>query len=163
MADVTIRLDGWGQNSWGNDPWGETSSGVEATGGVGQVTLAGDSSVTVTGVEATTAVGSVLVNVIFHVTVNLTGIAATTSIGGATGSIPVTIPLEGWGIGDWGDAGWGYSNAGSQATGEVGTVTQSTSITVVLTGVEATGQVSGTSMWIEIVPAQTPNWVPMAA
>ena len=54
MADVTIRLDGWGQNSWGNDPWGQTSSGVQATGGVGQVTLAGDSSVTLTGVEATT-------------------------------------------------------------------------------------------------------------
>ena len=65
MADVTIRLDGWGQNSWGNDPWGQTSSGVQATGGVGQVTLAGDSSVTLTGVEATTAVGSVSVNVIF--------------------------------------------------------------------------------------------------
>ena len=44
-----------------------------------------------------------------------------------------------------------------------GTVTQSISITVNLTGVQATGHVGGTSMWIEIVPSQTPNWVPMAA
>ena len=56
MADVTIRLDGWGQNSWGNDPWGQTSSGVSATTGVGQVTLAGDSCETLTDVEARTAV-----------------------------------------------------------------------------------------------------------
>ena len=97
-TDVTIRLEGWGVSSWGSSTygWGQTSAGVEATGGVGQVTLAGDSSVTLTGVEATTAVGSVLVNVIFHVTVNLTGVAATTSVGTAVGSIPVTIPLDGW-------------------------------------------------------------------
>ena len=138
MADVTSRLDGWGQNSWGNDPWGQTSSGVQATGGVGQVTLAGDSSVTLTGVEATTAVGSVLVNVVYHVTVNLTGVSATTAVGTATGSIPVTVPLEGWGIGDWGDAGWGYSNAGSQATGEVGTVVAIAQGTANVDGVEAT-------------------------
>ena len=77
MADVTIRLDGWGQNSWGNDPWGETSAGVQATTAVGQVTLSGDSTVTVTGVEATSAVGSVTATVVRHVTIALTGVAAT--------------------------------------------------------------------------------------
>ena len=56
-----------------------------------------------------------------------------------------------------------FGVTGVSATGEVGTVTQSTSITVNLTGVQATGHVGGTSMWIEIQPSQTPNWVPMAA
>ena len=65
-TDVTVRLEGWGVSSWGSSTygWGETSAGVEATTAVGQVTLEGDSSVTLGGVEATTAVGDVLVNVI---------------------------------------------------------------------------------------------------
>jgi len=39
----------------------------------------------------------------------------------------------------------------------------SISISTTLTGVQATGEVSGISMWIEIQPAQDPNWIEIAA
>ena len=78
---------------------------------------------------------------VYHETVTLTGVAATSSVGSATGSIPVTVPLDGWGVGDWGDAGWGYSNAGSEATGAVGQVVVDAEGTANVDGVAATGAV----------------------
>ena len=139
MAGVTVTLQGWGVDVWDAGAWGETGAGQVGTASVGSgTTVTGAANVNVTGLAATGSVGTVSVTVIYHETVNVTGVVGTGQVGSAVGSIPVTVPLQGWGVGDWGDSSWGYSNAGSVGTTAVGTAIAMTEGTVNLTGLSAT-------------------------
>ena len=72
----------------------------KATAAVGSgTTVTGAANASVTGLAATGSVGTVSVTVVYHVNVNVTGVAATGQVGSAVGSIPVTVHLEGWGVG----------------------------------------------------------------
>src|SRR5210317_1358171 len=59
-------ITGWGRQAWDDGPWGEpvpvTLTGFEATGAVGSLTVIGVANVTVDGQEATGAINGVGVN-----------------------------------------------------------------------------------------------------
>ena len=105
----------WGLLAWGQGAWGDQN----------------DTSVSVTGVASTTAIGSVTIDA---------------EIG------------EGWGRGTWGNRVWGgaYSviATGVSATSAVGSVTASTSVTVAVSGVATTSSVGSvtTTQGVEITP-----------
>jgi hypothetical protein len=61
MSDVSIALGGFGSQGWGVAPWGYGNVSLVAIGSVGSVTIAAESNVVVTGVNATGQVGSVTV------------------------------------------------------------------------------------------------------
>jgi hypothetical protein len=76
----------------------------------------------------------------------LSGVAATGEVGQVTASIPVNVEVT-----------------GVFATGHVGLPTVGIGISTTLTGVQAIGEISGVVIWLEIQPAQDPNWVEIAA
>ena len=105
----------WGLLSWGQGAWGDQN----------------DTSISVTGVASTTAVGS------------------------------VTIDAEigfGWGRGTWGNRVWGgaYSviPTGVSASTAIGTAVGTTSVTVAVTGVSTTSAIGSvtTTQGVEITP-----------
>jgi hypothetical protein len=61
MASIT----GWGRGTWSQGAWGEAIpvilTGEAATGAAGSVAVVAEANVPVTGLEATTSVGSVVV------------------------------------------------------------------------------------------------------
>jgi hypothetical protein len=61
VADVAIALGGFGSQGWGEAAWGYGNSSVSASGELGSVVVSLGIDVSVTGVEATGAVGSVVV------------------------------------------------------------------------------------------------------
>ena len=80
MADVTVTVGQggyWGDDSWGQNPWGESIPIAAAVSAVGSVNVV--VSYAVTGLEATTSVGSVSVEA--DAIVSPTGLGATTSVG----------------------------------------------------------------------------------
>jgi len=106
----------------------------------GNVTVTGDANVNVTGVEATSGLGTPSVTT--DVNISVTGVAGTSALGTAT-VITVT-----------------YVNVtGVAANSAVGDVTLELSATVFPTGVEATGQLNTVLIWSAIIPDQTPTWV----
>jgi hypothetical protein len=119
-------------------------TGVEATGAVGEVTTEADADVSVTGLTATGNVGSVTVETVTFVFV--TGVEATADVGDAT------VVAKG-----------NVYPAGLQATGNVGQVlvwgtivpNQNPSYTPIAP--------TQTPSWGEETPAQTPNWTNIAA
>jgi hypothetical protein len=127
---------------------GASVTGLEATGGVGSVTINGDANVSVTGVEATGGVGSVEVEAAGQIEV--TGLEAT----GEVGSVTVS---EGAGI--------LVAVTSPALQGRVGVASATGAISVVVTGLSATGQTAGASVvaWNEIIVNQDPNWTEIAA
>jgi len=118
----------WAQST-PDDPSGGTNidvdvTGVEATTAVGTVTVTTGSVVALTGVEATGAVGTVTVTATTDVDVDVTGVEATGAVGTTTVTTGSVVALT-----------------GVEATGAVGTATVTTGSVVALTGVEATGAV----------------------
>ena len=97
-------------------------SGVSATGAIGTVSVSGAAIVAVTGVSATGAVGTVTVT--GTAVVSLTGVSAT----GAVGTVALVTNAN-------------ISVTGVSATGAVGTVSVSGAAIVSVTGVSATGAV----------------------
>ena len=111
----TVDATSWGVLSWGEGAWGDQN----------------DTSVSVTGVASTTAIGSVTTDA---------------EIG------------EGWGRGTWGNRVWdgAYSVivTGVSATSAIGTATASISFTASVTGVATTSAVGSvtTTQGVEITP-----------
>ena len=127
---------------------GESVTGVAATSAVGSVTVTGPANVSVTGIAATGGVGAVTVDAAGQV--DVTGLAATSAVG----SVTVT---QGTGV--------TVALTGSSATGRVGVASATGQIQVQITGLSATGEVGQVSpfAWNPIVPDQTANWVEIAA
>ena len=127
---------------------GASVTGLAATSAVGSVTVTGLANVSVTGIAGTGGVGSVTVDAAGQVEV--TGIAAT----GGVGAVTVT---QGTGV--------NVALTGSFAVGRVGVASATGEIQIQVTGVAATGQVGQVTpfAWNPIVPDQTANWVEIAA
>ena len=66
-------------------------TGLAATSGVGSVSVNGDSDISVTGLGATASVGAA----IFNENPTVTGLAATGSVGSVVGSAGVTVEVTG--------------------------------------------------------------------
>jgi hypothetical protein len=88
----------------------------------------GDAAVSVTGVAATTALGTPTVTTSGSVTVNATGVSATTALGTTTQTYTASV-----------------AQTGVAATGQLGTTTQSGTANVTATGVAATSQLGTTT------------------
>ena len=127
---------------------GASVTGLAATSAVGSVTVVGPANVSVTGIAGTGGVGSVTVDAAGQVEV--TGIAAT----GGVGAVTVT---QGTGV--------NVALTGSFAVGRVGVASATGEIQIQVTGVAATGEVGQVTpfAWNPIVPDQTANWVEIAA
>ena len=127
---------------------GAIVTGLEATGEIGSVAITGDAIVPVTGLEATGTVNDVTVT--GDAIVAVTGLAATSADG------TVTV-VEGTGV----DA----AVTSPRLRANVGVATAIGEISVLVTGVEATGEVGqvGQSSWNSIIPSQNANWVEIAA
>ncbi len=127
---------------------GASVTGLAATSAVGSVTVVGPANVSVTGIAGTGGVGSVTVDAAGQV--DVTGIAAT----GGVGAVTVT---QGTGV--------NVALTGSFAVGRVGVASATGEIQIQVTGVAATGQVGQVTpfAWNPIVPDQTANWVEIAA
>ena len=127
---------------------GASVTGLAATSAVGSVTVTGLANVSVTGIAGTGGVGSVTVDAAGQV--DVTGIAAT----GGVGAVTVT---QGTGV--------NVALTGSFAVGRVGVASATGEIQIQVTGVAATGEVGQVTpfAWNPIVPDQTANWVEIAA
>ena len=127
---------------------GASVTGLAATSAVGSVTVTGLANVSVTGIAGTGGVGSVTVDAAGQVEV--TGIAGT----GGVGAVTVT---QGTGV--------NVALTGSFAVGRVGVASATGEIQIQVTGVAATGEVGQVTpfAWNPIVPDQTANWVEIAA
>ena len=129
-------------------------TGSEATSAVGTVTLSTAQNLSVTGSEGTGAVGSVTVRVIFNVAV--TGVEGTGGVGSVTIDAGAVVPETGLeassGVGSVTvDAAAVVAVSGSEATGEVGDETVTTQQILVQTGEETTGGVGS------VVPVSNNN------
>ena len=127
---------------------GASVTGLAATSAVGSVTVVGPANVSVTGIAGTGGVGSVTVDAAGQV--DVTGIAAT----GGVGAVTIT---QGTGV--------NVALTGSFAVGRVGVASATGEIQIQVTGVAATGEVGQVTpfAWNPIVPDQTANWVEIAA
>ena len=127
---------------------GASVTGLAATSAVGSVTVTGPANVSVTGIAGTGGVGSVTVDAAGQV--DVTGIAAT----GGVGAVTIT---QGTGV--------NVALTGSFAVGRVGVASATGEIQIQVTGVAATGEVGQVTpfAWNPIVPDQTANWVEIAA
>ena len=127
---------------------GASVTGLAATSAVGSVTVTGPANVSVTGIAGTGGVGSVTVDAAGQVEV--TGIAAT----GGVGAVTIT---QGTGV--------NVALTGSFAVGRVGVASATGEIQIQVTGVAATGGGGQATpfAWNPIVPDQTANWVEIAA
>ena len=113
--------NGWGQGTWGAVGWGGLGNttvsvtGVVGTSAVGDEAPSGGSTVIETGLQATVSVGTVSASSV-HVTL-VTGVSATVSLGNVLPKIPISFGvtgfqattgfLSGWGSSAWGDHIWG--------------------------------------------------------
>ena len=166
VGSVTV-VEGQGATAqvagyWGGGPWGQGVWGTSVSPGL--TTSVGSVNVVVkyafTGVEASTAVGSVSVEA--GAVVPATGLEATGGVGSVSvleGS-GVTVPFGGWGRGSWGQGSWGVS-LGISATGQVGQVTHSGGAVVPTTGLEATTNVGSVTVTggtgINVLPTGVEN------
>ena len=123
-------------------------TGVGATGAIGSVVVNAGAIVGVTGITATGGAGSV--SVIGGGNISVTGVAAT----GSAGTVSVVQGV-----------GSSVAVSSPRLQGQVGIVAPNAEIKVFVTGVAATGQTSGASVvsWNEIIVNQDPNWIEIAA
>jgi len=151
VGSVTV-VEGQGATAqvagyWGGGPWGQGVWGTSVSPGL--TTSVGSVNVVVkyafTGVEASTAVGSVSIEA--GADVPATGITATGGVGSVTVSEGqgTTVVFGGWGRGTWGEGPWSES-LGLEATGEVGQVDHSGGAVVPTTGIEATTNVGSVTV-----------------
>ena len=147
---------GWGRQQWGNSGWGVEYSveltGQEATTSTGSITT--EISVPLTGLSTTSSVGSTtFVGLTFA---DLTGVQATTELG----SFDNAGTLVGWGRNGWGEEPYGDSfnkleqPAGVSATTSVGSLTAIPEEIIPITGVSSTSSVGSLTLDISctIVP-----------
>lgn len=148
MASSTTYI-GWGSTAWGQGSWGTdlivvSVDGVEATTAVGTVSVVADANVFPTGVEATGATGTVTVS--GAATVQPSGLEGTTAVGTVSVVADANIfPAGVEATGEEGDvtvtADANVQPSGLSVTGSVGTVSVVADANIYPTGVNATGAV----------------------
>lgn len=125
-------------------------TGVQSTSALGTVVVAIPADVAVTGVQTTSALGTV--TVVNDVTVQVTGVQSTSALGSVVVEIPATVAVTGVqttsAIGDVTvDIGGTLVNVtGVQTTSAIGSVTVVIPASVAVTGIQTTGYV-GTVQW----------------
>lgn len=119
MADIT----GWGRGTWSSGAWGSAIpvelTGVSATTSVGSVTVDAAANVPTTGIAATTGVGSVTVSA--DANTSVTGQAGTSAVGSVTVAAAANVAVT-----------------GEAATSAVGSVTVTADANAPATGIAAT-------------------------
>jgi len=126
----------------------ESVSGLEATSAVGSVTVNGDANAPVTGLSATASVGSVDVEADANAAV--TGVSATGNVGSVTvGEGQGASPLV----------------SAPRMVGRLGIVTAVPETNIFVTGVAGTGEVGelNQTIWNPINPSQQTVWKQIAA
>ena len=143
-------LTGWSRGTWGEGPFGSalpvSVSGVSSTGSVGSVTLITSQNVPSTGIAGTGTVGSVSI-IGDAPNISVTGSEATTAVGTADARIVAFAAVTG--VAATGGVGsisavtdQNISVTGVSATSGVGSITQTGTAVVNPTGVSATGEVN---------------------
>ena len=151
-------LTGYGRGGWNSGPYGQTDTsvsvtGVSATSAVGSITVNFDFVVSATGVSGTGSVNSVAVSSAGEFAV--TGVAAISAIGSVTVETGTSISFSVTGVSATGSigsvtvtegSGITVSATGVSATGSVGSVTIGLGSTISATGITATGSVGSVSL-----------------
>ena len=162
------NINGWGRSTWGAGGWGSVIP-VEVTGLAGTTALNNVTTVTtaqiqftVTGSAGTGAVGSVVAgagasvsedglvgtvsfgdeSVVGTALVSATGVAGTGAVGSATITSITSVPVT-----------------SSELVSFVGNA----NIPVDTVGLSATGNIGTVTIWQEVVPSTTTNWIEVAA
>lgn len=154
-----MAANGWSDGAWGDVGWGGLANVTvaltldAATTTLGSEGVAGDAPVTVTGLSATTALGTAQSFQAANVTAS--SFYNQVHVGSVTVSIPVDVSvtgvegtiesLTGWGLGTWGEGVWGggvFADVGqtlpvslAALNGSVGSVSVVGTSNVTLTGV----------------------------
>lgn len=139
-------------------------SGVEATGGIGDVNIT--SIYHVTGVEATGAVNDVVVSA--SAVVDVTGVTASHFVGDVTVTGDAIVPPTGIEVATAVGSvvvtgGANVSVTGFRVDSFVGNVTVTGGAIVYPTGVSATGEMTSPTVWGRIVPDPDTTWTEIAA
>jgi len=158
-AVESFNAEGWGRQEWGNSGWGVDyavqPTGVQATTAVGSVTALDIQTVIPTGVSATSSVGSITTGVLSIAA--LTGVQAQTELG----TFDNAGTLVGWGRNGWGEEPWGDSfnslvqPAGLSATSSLGSLTATPETITSLTGLSSTSAVGSLDFIISPVVIPT--------
>tara|TARA_Y100000114_G_C11709678_1_gene302781 strand:- start:173 stop:673 length:501 start_codon:yes stop_codon:yes gene_type:complete len=162
------NINGWGRSTWGAGGWGSVIP-VEVTGLAGTTALNNVTTVTtaqiqftVTGSAGTGAVGSVVAgagasvsedglvgtvsfgdeSVVGTALVSATGVAGTGAVGSATITSLTSVPVT---------------------SSELVTFVGNANIPVDTVGLSATGNIGTVTIWQEVVPSTTTNWIEVAA
>ena len=162
------NINGWGRSTWGAGGWGSVIP-VEVTGLAGTTALNNVTTVTtaqiqftVTGSAGTGAVGSVVTgagasvsedglvgtvsfgdeSVVGTALVSATGVAGTGAVGSATITSLTSVPVT---------------------SSELVTFVGNANIPVDTVGLSATGNIGTVTIWQEVVPSTTTNWIEVAA
>ena len=154
VDDNTYGMWAWGTNEWGDQgPIEITLSGQSAATSLGALTI--QTAVQITGQEAETDLGSLTTTQLTNVA--LTGLQAQTELG----TFDNAGTLVGWGRNGWGEEPYGDSfnslvqPTGVSATSAIGSVTAFDTVTVTLTGQQATSSVSSLDFIISPVVIPT--------
>ena len=133
-----FNVEGWGRQEWSNSGWGvEYSVALSApatlTSSIGSVIAAQTIPVPLTGIEATSSLGSLTLDL-----TSITTLTAPATLTSSVGSLAETTSnVEGWGRQEWGNSGWGVEYSvgltGLGITSSVGSVVAAQFITAELT------------------------------
>tara|TARA_B100000085_G_scaffold256422_1_gene256941 strand:- start:1801 stop:2301 length:501 start_codon:yes stop_codon:yes gene_type:complete len=162
------NITGWGRSTWGAGAWSNPVP-VEVTGLAGTTALNNATIVTtqqiqftVTGSAGTGAVGSVVAGA--GASVSEDGLVATVSFGdesvvgtalvSATGAAGTTAV---------GTASVATITAFEVSSPEMVSFVGNVSIPVDTVGLSATGNIGNVTIWQEVVPSTTTNWIEVAA
>jgi hypothetical protein len=160
VVDVNIQNttdEGWGRGTWGSGAWSASLSGpetvlvtgVSATSAVGTVVVNANAGVPVTGLSSSSSIGDLTVTA--DANVSPTGVLATGAVGTATVEADANVPETGLqATGNVGSvtvtADANITETGLQATGAVGSVTVTADANVAETGLQATGNVGSVTV-----------------
>ena len=163
------NINGWGRSTWGAGTWSNPIP-VDATGLAGTTALNNATIVTtqqiqftVTGSAGTGAVGNVVAGGAGAL-VSETGLLGTVSFGDE--SVVGTALVSATGVAGTSAVGTttvstvtGVSVTSFELVGALGNV----SIPVDTVGLSATGNIGNVTIWQEVVPSTTTNWIEVAA
>ena len=163
------NINGWGRSTWGAGGWGSVIP-VEVTGLAGTTALNNVTTVTtaqiqftVTGSAGTGAIGSVVAGA--GASVSEDGLVGTVSFGDE--SVVGTALVSATGVAGTGSVGTAavstitsVSVTSPEMVSFVGNVSIPVDIPV---GLSATGNIGNVTIWQEVVPSTTTNWIEVAA
>ena len=144
LSETTSNVEGWSRQEWGNSGWGVDYSvaltGVGATSGVGSVTATQVIPAELTGIGATSSVGSLSDDL-----TSVISLTAPSQLTSELGDFDNAGTLVGWGRNGWAEEPWGDSfnklvqPSGLSMTSSVGAIAPAD--VMGLTGVGATSSV----------------------